>query len=115
MVEAPNIMAPNAMPVRWELLPPTEGNFKEERIKDVYDTCFTYADTEHQIQLSEIVKIHIIELTKLHKLLEKARENVESLTDKEAWTIFLTYGASEDFTDLIEEIMNRKEGVKMAG
>jgi predicted transposase/invertase (TIGR01784 family) len=89
--------------------------FKEERLMDVYDTCFTYGDIEHQIELSDIVKIHIIELTKLHKILEKAKENVESLTDKEAWTIFLAYAASEDYEYLIEEIMKRKEGVKMAG
>ena len=68
--------------------------------------------TQTGIQISDQVNVIIIELSKLGDVLNKS---VEDMTPLEMWSAFLGYAADPDKRKLINEVLERKEAIGVAG
>lgn len=66
----------------------------------------------HGVPLTDDHNIIFVELTKIAGLLKKP---VEELTDAECWALFFRYAADKNNRDVINKILEKKEGIRMAG
>jgi predicted transposase/invertase (TIGR01784 family) len=72
---------------------------------------FEFYDKEHNIALGGITRIFTIELTKLESILKKS---VDEMSQIERWSIYLYYLKDETKLDVINQIVEKEEGVAMA-
>jgi predicted transposase/invertase (TIGR01784 family) len=73
---------------------------------------FEYYDRERVISLGGRTRILVVELAKVEGLLSKP---VEDLSPVERWAVFFRYAAVPEWREQINEIMNKEEGIAMAG
>jgi len=73
---------------------------------------FEYYDPENKISLGGKTRIITLELSKLEKVVEKS---VNEMDTKEHWAVFLEYLTDTSKRDIINEILEREEGIAMAG
>ena len=71
---------------------------------------FSFRD-EYGVELSDVVGIILVELTKLGDVLKKP---VETMTGEECWSVFFAYGADPKYKELLEKMVAVKEEIKMA-
>ena len=76
-----------------------------------YYHCFKYYDNERQIDYDGSTRIITLELEKLGKVVEKP---TEEMTDSEKWAIFFEYLTLKDKRSIINEIIEKEEGISMA-
>ncbi|MCL2096051.1 MAG: Rpn family recombination-promoting nuclease/putative transposase [Oscillospiraceae bacterium] len=76
-----------------------------EHLKD-----YRYRDRQGN-DLSDAKTIIFLDLSKLGDILDKS---VDEMTNVEMWAIFFKYVTDESKQDILNEILERKEGVKMA-
>jgi predicted transposase/invertase (TIGR01784 family) len=62
--------------------------------------------------LHDAIQAMIIELTKLKKILEKP---VEQMEDLERFSIFIKYAGNPDYRDIVNRVIESKEGLAVAG
>ena len=62
--------------------------------------------------LHEAVKVLFVELSKLNEILKKP---VEEMTDMERISVFLRYAENPDYRDVVNKVIESKEGLAMAG
>jgi predicted transposase/invertase (TIGR01784 family) len=72
---------------------------------------FEYYDKEHGISLGGHSRIIVIELEKLEEVLSKS---VSEMSQIERWVLFVAYSTDRTKRAIINEIINKEEGVAMA-
>ena len=71
---------------------------------------FTFRD-ETGDELSDVVGIIFIELTKLGDVIKKP---VKDMTGEELWSVFFAFGADPKYSDLLEKMIDTRKEIKMA-
>jgi predicted transposase/invertase (TIGR01784 family) len=72
---------------------------------------FEYYDTEHNLSLGGKTTIITVEFSKTEPLLAKPAAEMNSM---ERWSVFFRYITDPEKRDLVNEIMEREEGITMA-
>ena len=57
-------------------------------------------------------EVQFVELSKLNELLKKP---VGEMTDLEKWAVFLRYAESPDYREIVNRVLETKEGLNVAG
>ena len=77
-----------------------------------YVNSFSLRHDKDNELLSDAVQIYYIELSKLRELLKKP---VETMADLEKWALFFRYANDSRCRDKVNEIIQSKEALQMAG
>jgi predicted transposase/invertase (TIGR01784 family) len=78
--------------------------------KEIYFDDYLFRDKQG-VPLTDDQSIIFIELSKIDGLLDVP---VDDLSDVDMWAIFLRYASERSKRDVINQILNRKEGIHMA-
>jgi predicted transposase/invertase (TIGR01784 family) len=85
-------------------------NFTLFPMKEIYVDDYLFRD-KNGVPLTEDQTIIFIELSKIDGLLNIP---IDELSDIDMWTLFLRYASDISKRDVINKILNRKEGIYMA-
>jgi len=72
---------------------------------------FRFYDEERHTDYGGCTRIITLELAKLGEIVEKP---IEEMTDSDKWAIFFEYLTSKEKRDIINEIIDKEEGISMA-
>jgi len=78
---------------------------------DYINTFSMRHDTDNGL-LHDSVQAMFVELTKLNDILKKP---VEEMTDMERFSVFLRYAESPEYRDIVNRVIESKEGLAVAG
>ena len=77
-----------------------------------YANSFSLRHDEHNAQLTDAIRVVIVELSKLDEIIKKS---VNDMTDLEKWAVFFQYANEERYRETVNEVIDSKEALQMAG
>lgn len=77
-----------------------------------YVNSFSFRNNKNYEQLSDVLNVLFVELTKLKQIMDK---DVSDMTDLEKWAIFFRYANESQFRETVNKVIESKEALKVAG
>lgn len=77
-----------------------------------YVNSFSMRHDEDNEQLSDAIHVVYVELSKLQETMKKSAAN---MTDLEKWAVFFQYASEPKYRDRVNDVIETKEELKMAG